>query len=70
MAQPFPEALGQLVERQGHPELRAELVDRPVGLDPRMRLGNPAHVAQVGLAAVAEARVDAGQVDRHAWPGV
>ena len=30
-----------------------------------MRLGDPAHVAEVGLAAVAEARVDAGQVHGH-----
>ena len=45
--------------------MRVELVDRAVGLDPRMRLGHPAHVAQVGLAAVAQARVDAGQVDGH-----
>ena len=30
-----------------------------------MRLGHPAHVAEMGLAAVAEARVDPGQVDGH-----
>jgi hypothetical protein len=50
---------------QRHADLRVELVDRPVGLDPRVGLRHPAHVAQMRLATVAEARVDAGQVDGH-----
>ena len=46
-------------------ELRVELVDRAVGLDPRVRLGHAPHVAEVGLPAVAEPRVDAREIDRH-----
>ena len=47
------------------PIVRVQLVDRAVGLHARMQLGDAAHVAEVGLAAVAELGVDAGQVDRH-----
>ena len=47
------------------PDLRVELVDGAVGLDARVRLGHAAHVAEVRLAAVAEARVDPRQVDGH-----
>ena len=46
-------------------ELGVELVDRPVGLDPRMRLRHAAHVAEVRLAVVAEARVDPREIDCH-----
>ena len=52
-------------QRERHAELRVELVDGPVGLDPRVRLRHAAHVAEVGLAVVAEARVDAREIDRH-----
>ena len=64
-AQERGEALGHVRQRERDAELRVELVDRPVGLDPRMRLRHPAHVAEVGLPVVAEARVDAGQVHGH-----
>jgi hypothetical protein len=65
-AQPLRIAIGEPPARERHAELRVELVDRPVGLDPRVGLGDPAHVAEVGLAAVAKAGVDAGEVDGHA----
>jgi hypothetical protein len=48
--------------RQRDAELRVELVDGPVRLDPRMRLRHAAHVAEVRLALVAVARVDAREV--------
>ena len=59
------EALVERRQRERDAELGVELVHRPVGLDPRVRLGYPAHVAEVGLAVVAEARVDAGEIDGH-----
>ena len=65
-AQPRRVRVRQAVGHERDAELRVELVDVPVGLDPRVRLGHPAHVAEVGLAPVAVARVDAGEVDRHA----
>jgi hypothetical protein len=52
-------------QRERDAELGVQLVHRPVRLDPRMRLRHPAHVAQMGLAVVAEARVDPGEVHRH-----
>ena len=58
-------ALGEALGRQREADERVELVDVAVGLDARVGLGHPAHVAQVRLAAVAQARVDARQVDRH-----
>jgi hypothetical protein len=63
--QPLGVAVGQPAARERDAELRVELVDRAVGLDPGVRLGHPAHVAEVGLAAVAEAGVDAREVDGH-----
>jgi hypothetical protein len=45
------------------PDRRVGLVDRAVGLDAQRVLGDPAAVAQRGLAGVAAARVDAGQPD-------
>ena len=64
--QPLRVAVGQPAARERDAELRVELVDGAVGLDPRVRLRHPAHVAEVGLAAVAEAGVDAREVDGHA----
>ena len=64
-AQEPGEPLREARQRERDAELRVELVHRPVRLDPRVRLGHPAHVAEVGLAVVAQARVDAGEVDRH-----
>ena len=64
--QPLGVAVGEPAARERDAELRVELVDGAVGLDPRVRLGHPAHVAEVGLAAVAEAGVDAREVDGHA----
>jgi len=55
----------QVGQREQDADVAVELVDRAIGLDPRMGLGHPAHVAQVRLALVAELRVDAGQVHRH-----
>jgi len=63
--QPLAVALGQLGV-EGHAEVGVELVDSAVGLDPRVRLRDPAHVAQMGLAAVAETGVDACEIYRHA----
>jgi hypothetical protein len=51
--------------QQRDADRRVQLVDRAVGLHARMQLGDAAHVAEVRLAAVAELRVDAGQVDGH-----
>src|SRR3712207_8896803 len=39
--------------------------DVPVGLDARVGLRHPAHVAEMRLAAVAELRVDPREVHRH-----
>ena len=61
-----PVRVGHVGDRQREADLRVELVDRAVGLDPRVRLGHPAHVAEVGLAVVAEAGVDAGEIHGHA----
>ena len=63
--QPLAVALRQVGHRERDADLRVELVDGAVGLDPRVRLGHPAHVAEMRLAVVAEARVDAGQIDGH-----
>jgi hypothetical protein len=63
-SQPVPLALGKLgVGRQRDPDLGVELVDRSVGLDAGVRLRDPAHVAEMRLAVVAEAGVYAGEVD-------
>jgi hypothetical protein len=59
---------GQVGQRQRQAELRVELVDRAVRLDPRVRLGHPAHVSQMRLAGVSEAGVDPGEVDGHGAP--
>jgi len=45
-------------ERAGDAEGGAGLVDRAVGLDPRIRLEAPAAVPEAGRAVVALARVD------------
>jgi hypothetical protein len=63
--EPGPVGLREAGHGEGDAELGVQLVDVAVRLDARVRLAHPAHVAQVGLAAVAEARVDAGQVHRH-----
>ena len=52
----------KLAQREHDADLRVQLVDRAVGLDARMGLRHAAHVAQMRLAAVAELRVDAGQI--------
>ena len=49
-------------------ELGVELVHGAVGLDPRIGLRDAAHVAEVRLAPVAEAGVDACQIYRHSLP--
>ena len=61
--------LGQARRRQSQADLGVELVDRRLGLDARVRLRHPAHVAEVRLAAVAELRVDPCEVDRHVAEG-
>src|SRR3954452_4519431 len=66
-AQPVGVLRRQPLDRERQADLRVELVDRPVRLDPRVGLRHPAHVAEVRLAAVAELRVDPGEVDRHGW---
>src|SRR5213078_2300361 len=60
-------ALGQTlrVERADEADDRVQLVDRPVGDDPRRVLGHALAAHQPGLAVVAEARVDARDADRH-----
>ncbi len=63
--QPRTEPVRKVALDQRDPEQAVELVDVAVGLDPRVGLGDPAHVPEVGLAGVAGARVDPGQVDRH-----
>jgi hypothetical protein len=63
--QPRHEPLGQAARGERDAELRVELVDGPVRLDPGVRLGHAAHVAEVRLAAVAEPGVDAREVDGH-----
>ena len=50
--------LAGTTERAGDPERRAGLVDRPVGLDPGVRLRPAAAVPEAGRAVVALARVD------------
>src|ERR1700685_2926941 len=68
--QPLGVGRVEILDRERHSELRIELVDGSVRLDPGVRLGDPAHVAEVGLAAVAEACVDAGEVDGPASPRI
>ena len=64
-AQPLGVLRGQVGQRERDAELRVELVDGAVGLDPRVGLGHPAHVPEVRLAVVAQAGVDAREVDGH-----
>ena len=64
--QPLAVARRQLALRERHAEVGVELVHGAVGLDPRVGLRDPAHVAQMGLSAVAEAGVDTCQVYGHA----
>ena len=58
-----PQRLGD-ADGERDPELRVELVHRAVGGDPRVELRGARAVAEARLAAVAPARVDAGQADR------
>jgi len=64
-AQPGVVGLRQAADGQRDAELGVQLVGGAVRLDARMRLAHAAHVAQVGLAVVAELGVDAGEIDGH-----
>ncbi len=64
--QPLRVAVRQAVHGEGDADVGVELVDLAVGLDALVRLGDAAHVAEVRLATIAQLRVDAGEVDRHA----
>ena len=53
----------EAAERERDAELGVGLVDVGVGLQAQVVLGGDAHVAQAGLAGVAGAGVDPGEVD-------
>ena len=63
--QPGEKARRHVGDRERDSDLRVALIHRPVRLDPRVSLGDAAHVPEVRLARIAEAGVDARQVDRH-----
>ena len=63
--EPLVEAVGQL-ERARDADQGAELVDRPVGLDPQSLFGTRATVPEARLTQVAAARVDPIEVDHAA----
>ena len=69
VAQPRRVGLGEPVDGERDADLRVQLVDGAVGLDARIGLRDAAHVAEVGLAVVAQAGVDAGEVDGHGSDG-
>ena len=54
-----------IAHREDYADVSIELIDRAVRFDARMGLRYPAHIAEVGVAAVAEAGVDPGEVDGH-----
>ena len=53
----------EAADGERHADVGVGLVDVGVGLQPQVVLGGDAHVAETGLAGVAGAGVDAGEVD-------
>ena len=57
--QPGNVVVGQLAKGDRDADVRGELVDISICLDPGIRLANSAPVAQMGFTAIAGPRVDA-----------